>query len=109
MTMPFVRYRGRRLGEVPDDYLGWLFSLDDLREPLRSAVDREWRRHVQSEPSTTLATLVLDAVPIADELVTAGYPTLTRRHHPDAGGDPRAKVLVNTAASWLREAVRGAA
>jgi hypothetical protein len=55
------------------------------------------------------STLALEAVSIADELVTAGYPALTRRHHPDAGGDHRTMVLVNTAASWLREDVRGAA
>lgn len=108
VTMPFGRYRGWPLDELPDDYLGWLFSLDDLREPLRSAVDHEWHSRVDA-PSTALATLPAEAVPIADELVTAGYRALTRRHHPDAGGNHRTMVLVNTAATWLRDAVRGAA
>jgi hypothetical protein len=107
--MPFGRYRGRSLGELPDNYLGWLFSLDDLWEPLRAAVDHEWHRRVRQAPPTALATLPREAVPVADELVTAGYRALTRRHHPDAGGDHRTMTLVNTAVAWLRHQVRSVA
>ena len=91
--MPFGRYR------LPDAYLGWLFSLEDLREPLRSAVDREWYRRVSAGPSTALATLPVEAGPIADE----------RRHHPATGGDHESMVLLNRAVVWLRQAVRSAA
>jgi Putative quorum-sensing-regulated virulence factor len=92
MTIPFGKFKGRPLAELPDDYLGWLFSLGDLREPLRSAVDREWHRRLTTWPLMALATLPIDAVPIADELVRAGYRALTRRDHPDAGGDHRTAV-----------------
>jgi hypothetical protein len=145
--MPFGRYRGWSLDELPDDYLEWLDGLDDLREPLRSAVAREqrptsaaacaadfelvkifpcWRilppsalvivarlaaniARFEPPPVTALVTLPADAVPVAHELVTLGYRALTRRHHPDAGGDHRTMVLVNTAVAWLRDAVRSAA
>jgi hypothetical protein len=106
--MAFGRYRGWALDELPDDYLAWLRGLDDLREPLRSAVDREWQRRF-TEPSDALAPLPPEAVPIADELVTAGYRALTHRHHPDTGGDHRTMLLVNAAAAWLRGAVRSVA
>ena len=44
-TMPFGKYRGCRLDEVPDSYVGWLRRLgDDLRQPLRGAVDAEYQR-----------------------------------------------------------------
>jgi hypothetical protein len=106
--MPFGRYRGWPLDELPDDYLSWVFSLDDLREPLRSAVEREWRARF-GYSTTALVPLPRDAVPVADELVTAGYRALTRQHHPDAGGDHRTMTLVNTAVAWLRRQVRSAA
>ena len=32
----FGRYRGLPLDAIPDDYLAWLRSLDNVREPLRS-------------------------------------------------------------------------
>jgi uncharacterized protein (DUF3820 family) len=35
--MPFGKYRGWLLSELPDGYLQWLRTLSDLREPLRSA------------------------------------------------------------------------
>lgn len=40
-TMPFGRFKGEPLAEVPTDYLQWLLSLDDLRPELRSAVMAE--------------------------------------------------------------------
>jgi Putative quorum-sensing-regulated virulence factor len=106
--MPFGKYRGRELGELPDDYVEWLSRLDNLREPLKSAIKTEWSTRIGAWPGT-LVRLPPAAVPIADELVTAGYRALTRRHHPDAGGDHGTMVLINTVAEWLRGAVRGAA
>jgi hypothetical protein len=41
--MPFGRYRGRLLSEVPDAYLKWLYGIE-LDEPLRASVAREWAR-----------------------------------------------------------------
>jgi hypothetical protein len=42
--MPFGKYKGTRIEEVPDDYLCWLKAETELREPLRSVVDRELQR-----------------------------------------------------------------
>jgi len=60
MNMPFGRHKGTALAELPFDYLRWLVSLDDLREPLRSAVldELEGRCHVVRSP--------LPGVPIPD-------------------------------------------
>jgi hypothetical protein len=38
--MPFGRFRGHSLDELPDDYMEWLGTLE-LREPLRFAVEDE--------------------------------------------------------------------
>jgi curved DNA-binding protein CbpA len=44
--MPFGRYRGTPLGELPADYLEWLAGLPDLKPGLRDdvAAVRRWRR-----------------------------------------------------------------
>ena len=41
--MPFGRYRGLAVRDLPDDYLGWLHSLDNLHGRLRNAVQTEWQ------------------------------------------------------------------
>lgn len=101
--MPFGKYRGALLTELPDDYLAWLAGLDDLREPLRSAIASEAAARGLAEPAMIG---VGDVRAAAGALVSAGYRVLTREHHPDAGGDTRTMQHVNAAAAWLRERLR---
>jgi hypothetical protein len=42
VKMPFGRYKGIELAALPDDYVIWLAGLDDLREPLRAALETEY-------------------------------------------------------------------
>ena len=53
MMMPFGKHKGQPLTAVDDPYLLWLLCLDDLREPLASAVnaeaDRRMGRIIQQE------------------------------------------------------------
>src|SRR6266542_2111271 len=41
--MPFGKWRGTRVCELPDDYFAWLRTID-VREPLRTAIESEARR-----------------------------------------------------------------
>ena len=41
--MPFGRWKGTRLRDLPADYFAWLETIE-TREPLRSAVKREAER-----------------------------------------------------------------
>jgi hypothetical protein len=97
MIIPFGKYRGLDLQDLPDEYLEWLFTIE-LREPLRSAVEDEIA--ARRKP-------VGAGHRIADELVTAGYRVMAMRYHPDKGGDTQTMQLVNQAASWLRGQLRG--
>ncbi len=97
-TMPFGRFAGVALDEIPDTYVAWLLAID-LREPLRSAVVAE----------AAARGLLVDSVPplrpvraVAEELIGAGLRTLARKHHPDVGGDVATMQQVTAAASWLR-------
>jgi hypothetical protein len=94
MTMPFGKFKGWALAELPDDYLRWLVSLDDLREPLRSAVVSEWTGRFRGPSTGALVPIPSEAVPVADALVTAGYRALALQHHPghrrrSSDDDPR--------------------
>ena len=100
--MPFGRFRGERLEDVPDAYVRWLLAIE-LRDPLRTAVLAE----------AELRGLVPHSAPqgaprrdVAEQLVTAGLHALARRHHPDVGGNVRTMQDVTTVASWLRARAR---
>jgi hypothetical protein len=105
--MPFGKYRGRPLADIPDAYVHWLASLQNLREPLRAAVHREAQRRRHPGAARDRALLPVAALPVAQEIITLGYRALTHRYHPDAGGDHPRMVLLNAAVTWLREAVHG--
>ena len=37
--MPFGKYKGNKMSEVPDHYLMWLWENTDLRDPLKSYIE----------------------------------------------------------------------
>jgi len=82
--MPFGKFRGVEIADLPDEYVAWLHGLDDLREPLRSAIDAE--REARHAPAV--------------------FRALALRHHPDHGGESAAMRAVLDAAAWLRRQIR---
>jgi hypothetical protein len=126
MNMPCGRHRGCSLDQLPQSYIEWLASLDDLREPLRTAVAREvehrtWARRFQHTYDAGRRAREARAEPlclpshvdpdIVKELVTADYRQMSLRYHPDHNGNTRIMQDVNTAVQWLRSLLvnRGAA
>ncbi len=107
MRMPFGRYRGVEVADLDDGYLSWVRNLDDLREPLRSAVEAEWQARFEPilPPPHSLSC---DTRQMAAEIIAAGYRHLTKLHHPDHGGATKTMQLVNDAAARLRQMVRSA-
>ncbi len=99
IRVPFGKFRGVLVCELPDEYLDW--HTRELREPLRSAIRQEWRWRFAADDRTTADTRRL-----AEAIITAGYRTLALEHHPDRGGATSTMQAVNAAASWLRQAVR---
>jgi hypothetical protein len=98
MQMPFGKYHGADLEDIPDSYLEWLFNLEDLREPLRSAVILERaarRRDYYDEPSANM--------PDVQDRVRSAYRELSLKYHPDHGGNHIAQCAINEFYERLRD------
>ena len=106
IRMPFGKFKGVFIHDLPFEYLAWLHALDDLRDPLRSAVQNEFR--ARSEPVNGSKPLDPGVRAMVEEIVSSGYRRLSQVHHPDHGGETKTMQMVNAAAEWLRATVRGA-
>jgi hypothetical protein len=95
--MKFGKYKGRDLADVPDSYLRWLTSIE-LREPLKTHVEREVRRRrADDEAKHIPAPLRTTAL----EIVARGFRSLSRERHPDVGGSHDAMVQATAARDAL--------
>jgi hypothetical protein len=96
MQMPFGKYRGWELDEIPEGYLIWV--LDNCRNiapTLRRLIQR--RLGLLDEPR--------QATPAPDwqGAVQQWYRQLTLDFHPDRGGSTEAMQAINEAYDRLRK------
>lgn len=83
MIMPFGKFKGCYVSELPIPYLEWLTDNINLREPLRTAV------FDALEIST-------DSIqPVEPNKVKRIYRDLALKYHPDRGGDTTAMQAIN--------------
>lgn len=101
--IPFGRYRGELLEDVPMGYLRWLCGIE-LREPLRTDVEEELRRR-QANPGAAPVCLPAPVQEAAREIIAAGFRTLAKNKHPDAGGSHEAMLNLTAARDALAELV----
>jgi hypothetical protein len=102
--MPFGKFRGVPLSEVPTSYLRWAlenialkYGLDgEIRHELRNRAAREAFERSIPMPKGLQITVAL-------KLVEAGRRTLAKAHHPDLGGSTEAMQTVNQVADALSE------
>jgi hypothetical protein len=99
--MPFGKFRGQPVADLPDWYLSWLASLDDLRDPLLAAVEQECERRFGKQQDCGTNDELPDSE-FAEQLIGAGVRSLARKYHPDVGGTNAQMQHVNAAAEWLR-------
>jgi hypothetical protein len=112
--MPFGKYRGWEITTLPDDYLSWLTTIE-LRGWLFNAVHREYDRRTwgyeypeeERAPSSVFGLRIRpEDLAMAQKLFAAGYRTLARTMHPDAGGDVAAMQRLNAFADSIRTQLR---
>jgi hypothetical protein len=100
--MPFGKYKGRLLSELPDGYLLWLLDLPDLNPWLRRALESELARRDDAPRSPGRQE---GAIALADlrSVVKTWFGELSRRWHPDRGGTHESGQAINQAHDRLRE------
>lgn len=94
MNMPFGKYKGLPLSQLPDDYIEWLIREFRPKEPLMTKLKMElqWRAPA---PASML------------EVVNAGYKTLAMKYHPDKGGTNEQMKSLNNSVECLRRMLKG--
>jgi hypothetical protein len=108
--MPFGKYVGWSLDELPASYLRWLVSLDDLRDPLRGAILEEVeRRRAESgrsrEPVEVLRLPPCPSRDLAREVVTARKRVVSKWCHADLGGIHAAFLSLTAVGEWLETVI----
>lgn len=99
MEMPWGKFRGEDLGNIPTSYLVWVFESCDLDFDLSEAIRFEFADRlgldipVAPSPSPPLAHCDQCAL-IAREW-PALYSRLAKQVHPDRGGSHEAMLLAN--------------
>jgi hypothetical protein len=114
MTMPWGKFAGQPLHELPLGYLGWaLEEAQSLNFELRKAIQDEIKRclGVDDPPRWPLALVPgPETADAANELIVAGFRVVAMKAHPDRGGSHHAMLAATAARDWLRGAVeRGVA
>jgi hypothetical protein len=100
--MPFGKYQGEDLSQIPTHYLEWLRDNVELRSWLDRQVREEMaRRRWQSAPPRRQE--VNGDRKELDDVVKTWYRRLCMRWHPDRGGSDQAMQAVNDAHVLLRE------
>lgn len=114
-TMPFGKYKGWKLWNLPDSYLEWLIDQDFCREPLRSNIREEWdsrqagnRRdyhgeyHSNASSQSRNTSLPPKERAMVIAVIDAGYRAVSKKVHPDLGGTHDDMVALNRAIEQLR-------
>lgn len=116
-TMPFGKYKGWKIWNLPDEYLEWLISRD-IYEPLLSNIRKEWesrqagyrrdfhgqyRSKQHWEPfGQSRASLQPKEREMVIAVIDAGYRAVSKKVHPDLGGSHDDMVALNRAIEQLR-------
>ena len=121
MKMPFGKYRGEDVADVPEDYLAWVIENCELRsEAIADAIEarlagtyqRGARRHERaaSPPppprppgaGTTAGGAAGGELALLEKVVRAWHRQMTLKYHPDRGGTHEQMVVVNEGAEPLK-------
>jgi hypothetical protein len=105
VRMPFGKYKGTLVGALPDDYLYWLATREDLRDPLRAAVRRECRMRSQALDTPPRAGRLAEAPARGFLVVAAGHEAEAKAYHARCAAAGTPSVCVSREAQEAMIAV----
>jgi hypothetical protein len=110
-TMPFGKFEGVSLRDLPDTYLSWCLRQPDFQPAeLRRDLEAEARRRrgggsrgPASGSSSSAGTA--GGIQLADlrGILASWFRELALAHHPDRGGDPKVMTVLNAGYAKLRQ------
>ena len=96
MKMPFGKHRGRRIEDVPEDYLCWVLdNCENISATLREAIVDVLDLGSRSAGSAELSV----------DVANVWYRRLALEFHPDHGGNHEGMKAVNRGRELLVELI----
>jgi hypothetical protein len=108
MKLPFGRFKGQYVADLPDHYLAWIATQDWVKDPLRAAIIEEYESRACQHSNNQRYLLLPSAAVAAECIIESGYRQQARKLHPDVGGDHERMLALNSAVDWLRSLIRSA-
>jgi hypothetical protein len=117
MTMPFGKYCGQDIGDIPTSYLRWLCGNANLYGVLADEIEAELDRRLFNQRQQSSESHATFLTPLAEpgwihfdpadislfrEIVDHGYKVSARVYHPDAGGSVVMMQRLNALVQSLR-------
>lgn len=99
MSMPFGKYKGKELGDIPVDYLEWVLANCNRISP---RLKRAIQAAIAGESSTSPP-----APALLPDLTNRWYRTLALEFHPDRYGSHEGMKAINRARDLLLEMAGG--
>ena len=96
-TMPFGKYRGQPISEIPADYLQWLEPQKFVFPQLREVIKKE----LAERPPVPVRRAQCPDPALARELIEVGVRTLSIRFRPDQ----EKLTMLDQCANWLRQKI----
>jgi hypothetical protein len=101
--MPFGKYKGEPLGEIPSGYLNWaLQNCRNLDPWLRVAIRRELERRLDEDDAPARG---YPPPANLEGKVRSWYREMVLKYHPDRGGNHEAMKAINDAHERLKQRV----
>jgi hypothetical protein len=103
--MPFGKFRGQRVCDLPSDYLQWVLgNCANMNPGLRLDVRAELLGRGYLDPAEEVSAAAGPALTVG--LLKRWHREMVLKYHPDRGGSNEAMAAINDGHKRLRQMVR---